>query len=133
MTRAAIASVAKLNISRPGMRYIRIIGLCCICSAHISWHTVHCPTSSTTLLQILCQHHQTLAAMLMHEVVSTLVLLAPCVQGTYISHVGRQADCEQFGAYPVYTGPCETTSMMVYSETTIGFLLIRVQTAVQEG
>jgi hypothetical protein len=50
--------------------------------------------------------------MLMRQALSALVLLTPYVQGVYVSHVGRQADCEQFGTYPVYKGPCETTGNM---------------------
>jgi hypothetical protein len=50
--------------------------------------------------------------MLLHETFLALVLLAPCVHSAYIGHVGRQTDCEQFGTYPVYTGPCEPTSMI---------------------
>ncbi|OAL44912.1 hypothetical protein IQ07DRAFT_591760 [Pyrenochaeta sp. DS3sAY3a] len=36
--------------------------------------------------------------------------LAPLVQGAYVSNVGRQADCEQYGHYPPYLGPCEATN-----------------------
>jgi hypothetical protein len=50
--------------------------------------------------------------MLIRRAFSVTVFLGPYVQGAYVSHVGRQADCEQFGTYPVYKGPCETTSKM---------------------
>jgi hypothetical protein len=48
----------------------------------------------------------------MHRAFSGFVLLALHVQGMYVTHVGRQADCDQFGTYPVYKGPCETTSKL---------------------
>ncbi|KAH8724411.1 hypothetical protein GQ44DRAFT_708657 [Phaeosphaeriaceae sp. PMI808] len=40
----------------------------------------------------------------------TLVLLATCTQSASVGHVSRQSDCEQFGNYPPYKGPCETTN-----------------------
>ncbi|KAH7080658.1 hypothetical protein FB567DRAFT_109590 [Paraphoma chrysanthemicola] len=39
-----------------------------------------------------------------------LVLLAIHAHSALISHVNRQADCEQYGKYPEYKGPCETTN-----------------------
>jgi hypothetical protein len=44
-----------------------------------------------------------------------LVVFVPCVLGAHVSQMIRQADCEQYGTYPAYTGPCETTSKSLVS------------------
>jgi hypothetical protein len=45
-----------------------------------------------------------------------LVLLAPSVLSASVTNVGRrQAGCEQYGTYPVYKGPCETTSELAFA------------------
>jgi hypothetical protein len=91
-------------------QYIRVIEVWCISIAHLSRLAIRHPYFRTSPEKIISLFLA--AAMLMHRALSAFVLLAPYVQGVYFSHVERQADCEQFGTYPVYKGPCETTSKM---------------------
>jgi hypothetical protein len=89
------------------MRYTRIMELWRISKAHIS----RPPIRHSSFKYLLSSINLLIAAtMLMRRVFLAVVLLVPYVQSAYVSHVGRQTDCEQFGTYPVYKGPCETTS-----------------------
>lgn len=64
--------------------------------------------------------------MLMRGVVPVIaLLLAPFVQSAYVGNVGRQADCEQFGTYPEYKGPCTVTSKLALKVVVEGMVLMR--------
>jgi hypothetical protein len=45
--------------------------------------------------------------MFLRNVFSVLLVLAPFGEG---ANIGRQTGCDEFGTYPEYKGPCETTS-----------------------
>jgi hypothetical protein len=105
-----VAAVARLNLSRLGMRYIRVIEVWCINIARLFRLAIFHPFFKTSLAKLICLLFA--AAILMRRAFFAIVLLAPYVQGVHVSHVDRQADCEQFGTYPVYKGPCEIISKM---------------------